>query len=105
VRLWAFSVRRGSGGAGAKRGGDGAVRRIEFLAPLELSIISQRRGDHPPFGLAGGKSGAFGQNLLHRADGSTEQLPGIAERTVLPGDMLELRTPGGGGFGRAVADK
>jgi 5-oxoprolinase (ATP-hydrolysing) len=101
VRLWEFSVRHGSGGAGRRRGGNGAVRRIEFLAPLELSLITQRRGKHPPFGLMGGGSGALGENLLRRRDGTVECLPGIAERTVAPGDMLEVRTPGGGGFGAA----
>ncbi len=100
VRLWEFSIRRGSGGAGRTRGGDGAVRRIEFLAPLELSLITQRRGAHPPFGLAGGESGASGENWLHRADSAIEQLPGIAERTVYPGDILEIRTPAGGGYGK-----
>jgi 5-oxoprolinase (ATP-hydrolysing) len=103
VRLWEFSVRRGSGGAGARRGGDGAVRRIEFLAPLALSLVTQRRGPHRPFGLNGGEPGAAGENLLFRAGGATEQLPAIAERAVGPGDVLELRTPGGGGFGPPVA--
>jgi 5-oxoprolinase (ATP-hydrolysing) len=100
VRLWEFSLRRGSGGAGRQRGGDGAVRRIEFLAPLELSLITQRRGKHPPCGLENGGPGALGENLLRRRDGTIERLSGIAERTVAPGDVLELRTPGGGGYGR-----
>jgi 5-oxoprolinase (ATP-hydrolysing) len=101
VRLWEFSVRRGSGGAGVQRGGDGAVRRIEFLAPLELSLVTQRRGPHPPFGLNGGEPGALGENLLQRPGGATERLPGVAERTVDAGDVLQIRTPGGGGFGAA----
>jgi 5-oxoprolinase (ATP-hydrolysing) len=99
VRLWEFSVRRGSGGQGRHRGGDGAVRRLEFLAPLELSLITQRRGKHAPFGLDGGGPGALGENLLQRRDGALERLPGIAERQVASGDVLDLRTPGGGGFG------
>ncbi|HMO85727.1 MAG TPA: hydantoinase B/oxoprolinase family protein, partial [Lacipirellulaceae bacterium] len=99
VRLAEFRVRRGSGGAGARRGGDGAVRSLEFLAPLELSLVTQRRGAHPPFGLHGGLPGACGRNVLRRADGSVEQLPGFAERTVSPGDVLEIHTPGGGGYG------
>jgi 5-oxoprolinase (ATP-hydrolysing) len=101
VRLWKFGVRRGSGGPGRHRGGDGAVRRIEFLAPLDLSLITQRRGPHPPFGLAGGDGGALGENVLYRADGSVERLAGLAERAVAPGDVLEVRTPGGGGYGAA----
>jgi len=100
VRLWEFSVRRGSGGAGRHRGGDGAVRRMEFLAPLELSLITQRRGAHPPFALEGGAPGSLGENLLRGASGSVEVLAGTAECSVAPGDVLELRTPGGGGFGR-----
>jgi 5-oxoprolinase (ATP-hydrolysing) len=78
------------------------VRRIEFLSSLELSLITQRRGTHPPFGLEGGAAGAVGENLLRRCDGTVERLPGIAERLVAPGDVLELRTPGGGGFEKQV---
>ena len=54
VRVRSFTIRRGSGGAGARRGGDGVVRRLEFLQPLEVSILSQRRGPYAPYGLAGG---------------------------------------------------
>ena len=78
VRLWEFSIRRGSGGAGRRRGGDGVVRRLEFLADLEVSILSQRRGPYPPYGLEGGQPGALGRNVLQRADGAVEVLPGIA---------------------------
>lgn len=99
VRLWEFSIRRGSGGAGAHRGGDGVVRRLEFLAPLEVSLLSQRRGPHPPYGLAGGRPGALGHNILRRADGSEEILAGITCLAVQPGDSLILQTPGGGGLG------
>jgi hypothetical protein len=67
-----------------------------------LSLVTQRRGPHPPFGLAGGAPGALGENLLHRKEGVTERLSGVAERPVAPGDVLELRTPGGGGYGSAT---
>ncbi|MBI2825599.1 MAG: hydantoinase B/oxoprolinase family protein [Planctomycetia bacterium] len=60
VRLLEFAIRRGSGGAGARRGGDGVVRRIEFLRPLDVSILSQRRGPYAPYGMAGGEPGALG---------------------------------------------
>jgi 5-oxoprolinase (ATP-hydrolysing) len=99
VRLRSFAIRRGSGGGGAKRGGEGVVRQIEFLKPLEVSILSQRRGAYPPYGLQGGKSGAIGRNTLHRADGTREQLSGCAQFRVRPGDVLVIETPGGGGFG------
>ena len=101
VRLWEFSIRRGSGGAGRHRGGDGAVRRIEFLAELEVSLLTQRRGPYAPYGLEGGQPGALGRNILQRADGSTELLPAAVRFTAHPGDVLTLHTPGGGGFGAA----
>ncbi|MEQ8787702.1 MAG: hydantoinase B/oxoprolinase family protein [Pirellulaceae bacterium] len=99
VRLLEFSIRRGSGGRGAHRGGCGVVRRIEFLRQLELAIISQRRGDYAPYGLDGGECGAVGRNLLERAEGGVEILPERAQRTVQPGDVLTIETPGGGGYG------
>ena len=86
--------------AGSHRAGDGAMRRIEFLRELDLSILSQRRGPHPPFGLAGGEPGGLGRNTLHRADGSIERLAGQVQCTVRPGDVLLIETPGGGGFGQ-----
>jgi 5-oxoprolinase (ATP-hydrolysing) len=100
VRVREFSIRRGSGGHGMHRGGDGVVRRIEFLKPLTLSLLSERRGPHPPYGMAGGTSGALGVNRLIRADGSTVSLGGILQIDVANGDTLIIETPGGGGFGR-----
>lgn len=100
IRLWEFAIRRGSGGAGAQRGGDGAIRTMEFLQPLKISLISQRRGPHPPYGVAGGQAGALGKNLYRPADGQQVQLPGICELEVEPGDRLTIQTPGGGGYGR-----
>ncbi len=99
VRVRAFSIRCGSGGAGNKHGGDGVVRRVEFFRPLAVSILSQRRGNLCPFGLAGGLPGATGRNLLQRADGTLESLEGRAQFTAQPGDVLTIETPGGGGFG------
>lgn len=101
VRLREFVVRRGSGGAGRHRGGDGAARRLEFLGDLEVSILSQRRGPHPPYGLQGGEPGAVGRNVLRRADGTVEVLPGVAHFRARAGDCLTMETPGGGGFGEA----
>ena len=98
VRVRRCAVRRGSGGGGRWRGGDGIVRELEFLAPLELSLLAQRRTAGPP-GAAGGRPGAAGRQWLERADGRVEQLPGIADVEVGPGDRLVLETPGGGGWG------
>ncbi len=99
VRVRSFSIRRGSGGDGAMPGGEGIVRELEFLAPLDVSILSQRRGPYPPYGLEGGDPGAVGCNSLTRVGGETESLPGRAQFNVQPGDVLKLETPGGGGFG------
>jgi len=98
VRLERFAIRRGSGGAGRWRGGEGVVRRIRFLAPMTASILSGSRRV-PPFGLAGGGDGAVGRNRLERADGRLEELGGCAQVSVQPGDLLEIATPGGGGYG------
>ena len=100
VRVRSFRIRQGSGGAGLHTGGDGIVRQLEFLKPLDVSLLTERRGLYPPYGLAGGQHGALGRNTLTRADGSTETLPGKAQFRVQPGDVLTLETPGGGGFGR-----
>ncbi len=101
VRLEEFSIRRGSGGRGAHRGGDGVVRRIRFLRRLRVSLLHQRRGAHPPYGLAGGEPGAPGKNMLLRKDGSVRDLGGQADFVAEEGDVLRIETPGGGGYGKA----
>jgi 5-oxoprolinase (ATP-hydrolysing) len=98
VRLHRFAIRRGSGGGGRWRGGDGLLREIEFLAPLELSILSQHRIS-APFGMSGGEDGAVGRQVIIRPDGTRRQLAGIDGCEVEPGDRLVLSTPGGGGYG------
>ncbi len=101
VRIHEFSIRHGSGGKGLHRGGDGIVRKIEFLKPLRVSILSERRGPFAPFGLAGGEPGALGENSLQRP-GNDEivDLGGKVSMDVSIGDILTLRTPGGGGWGK-----
>jgi 5-oxoprolinase (ATP-hydrolysing) len=99
VRLLEFSIRRGSGGRGKNRGGDGVVRRLEFLRPLEVSILSQRRGPYAPYGMAGGEPGALGRNMLHRRDGKAVDLGRSSQFSVEAGDVLTVETPGGGGWG------
>ena len=106
--------RGGQGGAGeavithplaeppaSHRGGDGVLRRLEFLRPLRVSILSERRGPYPPFGLNGGEPGALGQNTLQRAGSeSVENLGGKVQLDVDPGDILTIATPGGGAYGQ-----
>jgi 5-oxoprolinase (ATP-hydrolysing) len=94
------SIRRGSGGAGKWRGGDGAVRRIRFREPMPANILSNRR-KVPPAGLAGGGDGACGVNRIERADGTGETLGATASADMLPGDVFVIETPGGGGWGEA----
>tara|TARA_R110002096_G_scaffold250980_1_gene443581 strand:+ start:18765 stop:22283 length:3519 start_codon:yes stop_codon:yes gene_type:complete len=94
VRLCEFSLRKHSGGEGLHRGGDGVAREIEALAPLRVSIISERR-IRQPFGLEGGAPGQVGRNLL---DG--DNVESKASFDVAPGQRLRIETPGGGGWGR-----
>jgi 5-oxoprolinase (ATP-hydrolysing) len=99
VRVREFRIRRGSGGAGHHRGGDGVLRQIEFLRPLSVSLLTQRRGPYAPYGLAGGQPGALGQNTLLRPDGAMQSLPALAQFQAAAGDILQIETPGGGGWG------
>ena len=103
VVLERFDIRRGSGGAGRWRGGDGVVRQVRFLEPMTMAILSNRRRV-APFGVAGGGDGALGRTEVIRADGSVQTL-GFAEAvSVAPGDRVILSTPGGGGYGLAEAE-
>jgi 5-oxoprolinase (ATP-hydrolysing) len=98
VRVETFEIRRGSGGAGAMAGGDGARRRIRFLSEMDAALLSTRR-EHAPEGLAGGGGGLPGAQRLIGADGAVKELPGCFSLKVAPGDVIEIETPGGGGFG------
>ena len=98
VLLEEFAIRRGSGGNGAHKGGDGVVRRLRFLTPMRAGILSNRR-IVPPFGLTGGEPGALGRNSIARADGHTETLPATASVDMSAGDCFIIETPGGGGYG------
>ncbi|MGZ6040351.1 MAG: hydantoinase B/oxoprolinase family protein, partial [Phenylobacterium sp.] len=102
VRVESFGVRRGSGGAGRMRGGDGAVRRIRFLAPMEAALLSSRRINAPQ-GLKGGGPARPGAQRLIAASGTATDLPGCFAVEVEAGDIIEIETPGGGGFGRPDA--
>ncbi len=98
VRITQFGVRSGSGGAGQWHGGDGLVREYEFLKPLSVSLLTNRRR-RGPFGLRGGKRGAPGINTLIHTDGRQTTLASTAQIEVRAGERLRIETPGGGGFG------
>ena len=99
VRLEEFSVRRGSGGAGRFYGGNGVVRKLRFLEPMTVTMLSSHRLV-PPFGLAGGEPGQCGNNYVVRATGEFVQLKGDDEVRVNAGDLFVMETPGGGGYGK-----
>ncbi|MGW0768246.1 hydantoinase B/oxoprolinase family protein [Streptomyces sp. NPDC002676] len=103
VRLEEFTVRRGSGGTGRWRGGNGALRRIRFLEPMTVSTLSQHRRV-PPYGMAGGSPGGLGANRVERADGTVTDLGASGSADVGPDDVLVIETPGGGGYGRPSTD-
>jgi 5-oxoprolinase (ATP-hydrolysing) len=98
VRVERFGIRAGSGGAGAHRGGDGAVRELTFLEPMSLSVLTQHRAEGP-YGAAGGLSGAPGRQRVIRASGEVLELGSVDGTEVEAGDRLLLETPGGGGWG------
>ncbi len=100
IRVEHFGLRPGSGGAGRYRGGDGVVRKIRFLQPMQAAILSNRRR-HAPFGLAGGEPGKPGRNTVLRADGSQETLEFADQTELAAGDLFVIETPGGGGYGQA----
>ena len=99
VRLESYEIRAGSGGAGRWKGGDGGIRRVRFLEPMTASILSNGR-TVGSFGMAGGGSGAVGENYIERADGRVEKLAHIGQVDVQPNDVMVICTPGGGGYGK-----
>ena len=99
VRLQSYAIREGSGGEGRWHGGNGGIRRIEFLEPMTASILSNARV-HPAFGMAGGSAGAVGINRVVRQDGTQQDVPHIAQVEMQAGDVFEIHTPGGGGYGK-----
>ncbi len=93
LRVRELSIRRGSGGGGARHGGNGIVREIEALEPMRFTLLTERRR-HAPRGRDGGGDGATGRNLLNGAE-----LPAKAGGALETGDRLRIETPGGGGYG------
>jgi len=101
VRLWRFAIRRGSGGLGLHRGGDGMIREMEFLRPLTLSLITSRRTTRA-YGMNGGEPGQPGrQTLVHQSQRT--ELPFATSQEVDAGDRLIMETPGGGGYGKELS--
>ncbi len=98
VRLESFEIRRGSGGRGRWRGGDGAVRKLRFLEPMTAAILSSHRLVQP-HGMAGGEPGAAGRNYVLRADGSASELGPFDQTEMAAGDVFVCESPGGGGYG------
>ena len=99
VRLEQFTLRKGSGGKGRFRGGDGVIRKIKFLKPSILSIISERR-QFSPYGASGGGDGEKGLNILIKPDGSREELGHRTTMKINPMESITIKTPGGGGYGK-----
>jgi 5-oxoprolinase (ATP-hydrolysing) len=99
VRLEQFAIRRGSGGPGVHKGGDGVIRAVTFLEPMRANILANRRRV-PPRGLMGGADAQPGRNWVERTDGSVEMMTATDSAEVAPGDRFVIETPGGGGFGR-----
>lgn len=104
IILREFSIRRGSGGRGRFDGGDGLVREVEFLEPLNVAILSERRV-FAPYGLEGGESGKKGVNLFIRKDGASVCMGAKNEILAQPGDRFRIMSPGGGGFGTPKTDE
>jgi 5-oxoprolinase (ATP-hydrolysing) len=102
VLLESFAIRRGSGGAGKWKGGDGVVRRVRFREKMTAAILSGHRRI-APYGMAGGEPGMLGKNWVQRTDGTVVQLGGTDATEMSPGDVFVIETPGGGGYGPAAA--
>ena len=98
VMLNSFEIKSGSGGKGKHRGGNGVIRKMQFLEHMTANIISSHR-KVPPYGLAGGRNAQVGNNRVEHADGSVTKLSGVDQIQLKPGDIFVIETPGGGGYG------
>ena len=101
VRLVRFGIRKGSGGIGQYTGGEGMIRQVQALRPLEVSLVTSRRTSSP-FGLEQGSAGAPGENWRVDLDGSSHRLESSVQLMLQAGDSILILTPGGGGFGQAL---
>jgi len=98
VRLRCFTIRRGSGGRGAFRGGDGVIREVEFLEAVTVSLLTQHRKERP-YGCEGGEAGALGEQWLIRKNGNEEALPSCCQLQLQAGERIRILSPGGGAWG------
>jgi len=101
VQVETLGLRKGSGGNGKFPGGEGLVRRLRFLAPVELTVLTQHR-KVAPYGMKGGEPGAVGAQRIISVNGKVKELAGMDQASLVPGDLVEMLTPGGGGWGREV---
>jgi N-methylhydantoinase B len=100
LRMRRYAYREESGGAGKFRGGDGLIRELELLAPVQLTLLADRRRFRP-YGLAGGDAGAAGSAWFTKAGAAEKtRLPGKCSRQAEKGDIVRIETPGGGGWGK-----
>jgi len=99
VRLESFRIRRGSGGVGAHRGGDGVERRLRFLKPMTAVMLANHRRV-APFGVADGEAASVGRNWIERAQGGTDEFAAAFSTSVQRDDVIVIETPGGGGYGK-----
>jgi N-methylhydantoinase B len=99
VRVARYTLRRGSGGAGKYRGGDGIIREVKFLMPCQITVLSERR-KFAPYGLNGGQNGRPGRNLILRKSGQVDEYPSKFTAWLEEGDAISIQTPGGGGWGQ-----
>ncbi len=100
VRVDEFSIRRRSGGRGAYNGGDGIVRKLKFLEPMTVTVLTSHRTT-APHGASDGSAGKIGENSIQRRTGKIENLQGYDAAQMQAGDVFVVKTPGGGGFGEA----
>jgi N-methylhydantoinase B len=103
LRVRAYRLRRGSGGGGARRGGDGIIREIETLVPARMSLLADRRA-RAPYGLMGGRDGKTGRDSVVR-EGRARKLEAKGSAELQPADRVRIETPGGGGHGNAEGRK
>ncbi len=99
VRLNRFEIRKGSGGQGEWKGGEGVVREVYFKEMLEINLLTQHRKEQP-YGMNGGRPGKIGEQILIRSDGTIQKMKGMDSTLVEPGDLLIIKTPGGGAWGK-----
>lgn len=99
IRITTYALRRGSGGSGARRGGEGIIREYEFLEQTQVSIISERR-KFAPYGAQGGQNGRKGRNILISSENKKTILNGKVNLKIKPHERLRIETPGGGGYGQ-----